>query len=264
MTDSHLAAGLLQELKDLGLGISIDDFGTGYSSLAYLKRFPISELKIDRAFVNGLGVSPEDTAIVAAIVAMAHALDIDVVAEGVETLDQLERLHAIGSDSAQGFYFSRPQASAVIDALLEGTMRLKDLGSTPDQAPAPNRSLRVLVVDDDPVIRQIARVTLATAGFEVREASDAIEALAIARSMRPDAVLLDVSLGRDDGFTVCRNLRRDPETAGCTIIMVTAEAGRQDRIMAFSLGADDYVIKPFSPRDLLGRVRAAVGRRQST
>lgn len=100
----HLS--LFDELTELGIGFAVDDFGIGYSSLAYLKHFPVHALKIDRAFVGPLPDSPEDAAIVRAIVALGHALDLRVVAEGVETAAQLEFLHAAGCDEVQGFLIS--------------------------------------------------------------------------------------------------------------------------------------------------------------
>ncbi|WP_280153708.1 EAL domain-containing protein [Piscinibacter sp. XHJ-5] len=98
----------LEALAGLGIGLAIDDFGTGYSSLAYLQRFPVSVLKIDRSFTDGVGVDAGDTAIVTAIIAMAHSLRLDVVAEGVETIEQAQFLKAHGCRGAQGFHFSRP------------------------------------------------------------------------------------------------------------------------------------------------------------
>jgi EAL domain-containing protein (putative c-di-GMP-specific phosphodiesterase class I) len=95
----------------------IDDFGTGYSSLGYLKRFPVDSLKVDRSFVEGLGVEPESAAIVNAIVAMAGALSLDVIAEGVETSRQLEELRKLGCAYAQGFHFARPAPAAELEHL---------------------------------------------------------------------------------------------------------------------------------------------------
>jgi EAL domain-containing protein (putative c-di-GMP-specific phosphodiesterase class I) len=108
----------LHALKKLGVSLMLDDFGTGYSSLSYLKRFPVDVLKIDRAFVHGLGSEAEDSAIVKAVVGMAQALEMGVVAEGVETEDQVECLRALGCDRAQGFFFGRPGEASSITPLL--------------------------------------------------------------------------------------------------------------------------------------------------
>jgi EAL domain-containing protein (putative c-di-GMP-specific phosphodiesterase class I) len=98
----------LQRLHDRGVQISIDDFGTGYSMLAYLANMPISELKIDREFVSELGLAPKSSDIVTAIIALGRSLGMRVVAEGVETLRQMEVLHRLGCRLMQGFLFSRP------------------------------------------------------------------------------------------------------------------------------------------------------------
>ena len=98
----------LQELRSLGVRIGLDDFGTGFSSLAYLKRFPISFLKVDRSFVDGLGTDENDSAIVRATIALAHGLNLRVVAEGIETEGQLEQLAALNCDLGQGYLFSKP------------------------------------------------------------------------------------------------------------------------------------------------------------
>jgi predicted signal transduction protein with EAL and GGDEF domain len=118
MLDADRAAAVLKALKELGLGLALDDFGTGYSSLGYLKRFPIDTVKIDRAFVGGLGRDPEDTAIVRAVIGLAHTLGLHVVAEGVETEDNLHRLRELGCELGQGYHFARPLPADEVDALL--------------------------------------------------------------------------------------------------------------------------------------------------
>jgi EAL domain-containing protein (putative c-di-GMP-specific phosphodiesterase class I) len=101
----------LAELKALGVGLAIDDFGTGYSSLSYLRRFPVDQMKIDRSFVAGVAVNSGDRAITASVINLGHALGIQVVAEGVETIDQLENLSEMGCDLAQGYHWLRPAAA---------------------------------------------------------------------------------------------------------------------------------------------------------
>jgi EAL domain-containing protein (putative c-di-GMP-specific phosphodiesterase class I) len=108
MHDPDEAVVTLCLLHNMGIGVSIDDFGTGYSSLGHLKRFPLSSLKIDRAFVSDITENPEDAAIARAILAMAHSLNLKTVAEGVETEKQLEFLREIGCDEVQGYYLAKP------------------------------------------------------------------------------------------------------------------------------------------------------------
>jgi diguanylate cyclase (GGDEF)-like protein/PAS domain S-box-containing protein len=105
---SQEVMGRFEALEDMGVRISIDDFGTGYSSLSYLKRIAVSQLKIDQSFVRDIHSDPDDAAIVSAIIAIAHSLGLEVVAEGVETAEQLSFLRSLGCDAAQGYYFSKP------------------------------------------------------------------------------------------------------------------------------------------------------------
>ena len=119
MADPERANDVLQELHTMGVRISIDDFGTGYSSLSYLKRFPAETVKIDRSFISGLPGDDDDTAITQAVIAMAHSLGLSVVAEGVETIDQMTVLRTMGCDEAQGFLLGRPMPAADIAMQLQ-------------------------------------------------------------------------------------------------------------------------------------------------
>ena len=115
---SHAPQEALAALKRLGVRVLLDDFGTGYSSLSYLSRFPVDVLKVDRSFVSDLGGRTDSTPIVTAIVALAKGLRLDVIAEGVETEDQLNRLRELGCDYAQGFLLARPMPAADLVARL--------------------------------------------------------------------------------------------------------------------------------------------------
>ncbi len=156
MKDLHDVIPTLHRLNAIGVEISIDDFGTGYSSLAYLTTLPISEVKIDRSFVKDLGKQPKSAAVVSAIMALARSLRLRVVAEGVETADQMETLHRLGCGTMQGFLFSKPQPGHLIEEWLQqvvlpkkapwiaaaGALRLDD--ATNPAAPTPRT---------DPVVR---------------------------------------------------------------------------------------------------------------
>lgn len=122
MENVEKATGMLQQLREIGTGLSIDDFGTGYSSLSYLHRFPIDILKIDRSFVGCMTENNENLEIVRTIVMLAQNLGMEVVAEGVETKEQLALLTLLKCDSAQGYYFSRPTEAAAADILLLDTL----------------------------------------------------------------------------------------------------------------------------------------------
>jgi PAS domain S-box-containing protein len=120
MQNAETALAMLQRLREMGVGLKLDDFGTGYSSLTYLHRFPIDTLKIDRSFVMRLPGATESVAIVRAILTLARSLQMDVVAEGVETRRQAEMLRDMGCEYAQGFWYSRPVELSVLRELLAG------------------------------------------------------------------------------------------------------------------------------------------------
>ena len=128
MIDPERSALSLKLLRSMGISIAIDDFGTGYSSLSYLRRLPIDKLKIDRSFVRDLPNSRTDESIVRAIVSLAHSVGLQVVAEGVETADQLERIRALDCDQWQGYYCCQPQPAAELTERLAGDAALSSTG----------------------------------------------------------------------------------------------------------------------------------------
>ncbi|MBG0775124.1 MAG: response regulator transcription factor [Desulfovibrionaceae bacterium] len=118
----------------------------------------------------------------------------------------------------------------------------------------------VLIVEDDEDISQLLAFNLEGAGFKALAAADGLRGLELAREKKPDLVILDIMLPGMDGFEVCKELKRDAATIGVPVIMLTARGEEVDRIVGLELGADDYVVKPFSPRELLLRVRAILKR----
>jgi diguanylate cyclase (GGDEF)-like protein len=127
MTNPEESADILEQLNAMGVLVSVDDFGTGYSSMSYLRRFPIDNLKIDRGFVKDLMTRADDASIVQAIISLAHSLRLKVVAEGVETLEQLHSLKSMGCDQYQGFHFSPPLSAADMADLLRDRQRTDEL-----------------------------------------------------------------------------------------------------------------------------------------
>jgi EAL domain-containing protein (putative c-di-GMP-specific phosphodiesterase class I) len=148
--NADVTLSVLQELKAMGLTLAIDDFGTGYSSFSYLKRFPVSKLKIDRSFVRDVAVNPDDAAITIAIISMAKSLNLKVIAEGVEDEAQMSFLRAHQCDEIQGYYFSKPLAVDKVAEKLRGEV-LQALGNYP-----PTQNVREHVArtpdDGDPAI----------------------------------------------------------------------------------------------------------------
>jgi EAL domain-containing protein (putative c-di-GMP-specific phosphodiesterase class I) len=138
--NAEQAVATMRAIGDLGVALALDDFGQGYSSLSYLKKLPLQLVKIDRAFVDGLPRSAADQAIVRAVVSLASELGMAVLAEGVETLDQLDHVRRLGCGSVQGFLFSRPVAAAEIVRLAAGPLVA---AADPAPVPAPPR-LRIV------------------------------------------------------------------------------------------------------------------------
>jgi diguanylate cyclase (GGDEF)-like protein/PAS domain S-box-containing protein len=120
MANGDATVATLHQLKALGVQLAIDDFGTGYSSLSYLQRFPVDTLKIDRTFVDRLGESAQDTAIVQSVVALAKTLHLSLTAEGIETAAQFDHLQSLGCDRGQGYYFAKPLPAAEVEGMLAG------------------------------------------------------------------------------------------------------------------------------------------------
>jgi len=162
MSDAPEAIRTLNSLKAFEVGLSVDDFGTGYSSLAYLKKFPVDVLKIDRVFINDCATNPDDATIAMTIISLAHNLKLKVVAEGIENEAQLNFLRSQGCDEFQGFYFSKPLPIDDCNKMLIENRRLQSTQSLEsDNAPA------ILLVDDNEDDLEILKQKLAPVGYQV-------------------------------------------------------------------------------------------------
>jgi EAL domain-containing protein (putative c-di-GMP-specific phosphodiesterase class I) len=123
MEHAEEAAAVLVKLRGKGIKLLMDDFGTGYSSLSYLHRFPVNTLKIDASFVRRMDIDHKDAEIIHTIVALAHTLGMDIIAEGVESASQLTQLRALGVEYAQGFYLAKPLDGVSAEALISSGQR---------------------------------------------------------------------------------------------------------------------------------------------
>jgi diguanylate cyclase (GGDEF)-like protein/PAS domain S-box-containing protein len=251
MSNPDRAMGLLVRLRDMGITLSIDDFGTGYSSLAYLKRLPVSEVKIDRSFVTDMLEDQNSAPIVRSIVELGHSLGLSVVAEGAEDEETLALLRGIGCDVLQGFGLCRPVSSTALEEWLQGNRVLSRT--------APTGNVRILVIEDNAAYLKLVRTLLTSEGFEVHTAVDAESALFALERMSPHLVLTDVNLPGVDGLELARLIRSSPAARKAVIVALTGRTNVADEIRARAVGCDRYTIKPESTRDLLTLVHQHAG-----
>src|SRR5262245_19449965 len=141
-----------------------------------------------------------------------------------------------------------------------GEMAARRRANESAAAPPAPRLGRVLVVEDEQDVAELIRYNLAKEGYDVRVSANGADALRQARESRPELILLDIMVPQLNGWEVCRRLKQDPETRAIPVIMVTGRAEEGDKVLGFEMGADDYVTKPFSPRELTARVRAVLRR----
>ena len=250
MHDAEQVQAQLNELSALGVSVSLDDFGTGYSSLGYLSRFRLDKLKIDQTFVRNITSDPRSAAIARATTALAHGLNLVVVAEGVETQGQLAFLRNMGCDKIQGYLFSKPLPADDLAALLRERRGL----ASPDMPPRPARTL--LLVDDEPgVLRSLQRM-FRREGYQVLAAGSAEEGLELLATHDVHVILSDQRMA---GMNGTEFLARARELYPHTVRMIlSGYADLASVTEAVNRGAiSKFLSKPWDDDELLQVVRTA-------
>ena len=251
MDDVDRTAATLAGLRAMGVRIAVDDFGTGYSSLAYLRRFPVDTLKIDIAFIREVTSNPDDAAVVNAIIAMAHSLHLDVVAEGVETAAQLAYLGRQRCDQVQGYYFSAPLPADRCEQLMRRDARLT---LPPATAAVPERTL--LIIDDEPHVLTALQRLLRQDGYRILSAGGAAEAFELLAQHAVQLVLCDQRMEEMSGTELLDKIKdMYPDTfriilSGYTELKTIMESINRGALYRF-------YTKPWDNRTLRDNIRAA-------
>ena len=256
MTNADEVLQKMHALIEVGIRFSIDDFGTGYSSLGYLKRFPFSELKIDRSFVTDVHLDPDSASLVRSMISIGHNLGIKVIAEGVENAQQLGFLRAAGCDELQGYYYSPPLPA---QACLQFLSKSADLLLPTFLAEEQQRYL--LLIDDEPGILKALQRELRLESYQTLTASNSVEALTLLATYPIDVVLTDLRLADISGVEFLRNIRIIyPEV----IRMVLSGSSEVNSILkAVNEGVIfRFITKPWDADDLRGQLREAFKQRQ--
>ncbi|WP_228892743.1 EAL domain-containing protein [Pseudoduganella aquatica] len=254
MQDVEAAIVTLRELKELGVGIALDDFGTGYSSLSHLKRFTIDHLKIDHSFVRDITTSPDDAAICNAVIGLAHNLRVQVVAEGVETVEQMNYLRRRYCDSMQGYLFSKAVPAGAYAQLLASGNKL----ALPDAAETPPT---LLLLDDEPnIIRSLNRA-LRLDGYKILAATSASDALKLLAMSPVQVVLSDHRMPEMTGIEFLSRVKDlYPDTVR---IILSGYADLDSVIDAINRGAVyRYFTKPWDDEQLRDCVQQAFRHQQ--
>ncbi|WP_186301577.1 EAL domain-containing protein [Denitromonas halophila] len=199
MENPAQANEVLYRLKALGLRLSIDDFGTGYSSLAYLSQFPVDQLKIDRSFIKQIVTDAASEAISTSVIALAHRMGLRVIAEGVETEEQLAFLSRHDCDEIQGYYYSPPIPPSAFAVLLASGKELA-------QSVAPELERTLLIVDDEPAVLAMMTIALDGQGYRVLTAKSAREALALLACNEVQVIMTDQRMPEMDGAELLKRV----------------------------------------------------------
>jgi diguanylate cyclase (GGDEF)-like protein/PAS domain S-box-containing protein len=249
MEAPEIAIKRLAALKRVGIRLSLDDFGTGYSSLAYLSRFPVDYLKIDRSFVDCIASDPNAASISTSIIALAHRMGLRVIAEGVETEAQLAYLVRHGCDEMQGYHFSKPLPAAQFTALLHE-------GRCLPVTTAPEHARTLLLVDDEPNVLSAIRRSLRDDNYRILSARDANEGLDLLARNDVQVILSDQRMPGMSGTEFFGRVKiLHPDTVR---IVLSGYAELESIIQAVNTGAIYKILtKPWDGDQLRAQVRDA-------
>jgi len=252
MQDMAAAIRSTFQLKNLGVNISLDDFGTGYSSLAYLSRFPIDVVKIDQSFIRDIASNPVNAAIAQATIAMSHKLGKIVLAEGVETEEQMQYLRRNECDEMQGYFFSKPLPAEDIARLLEA-------GTVMSLAEQNNPALRstVLFVDDEANILASLRRTLRREGYEILTATNATEAFSLLAKNTVQVIVSDQRMPEMNGTEFLARVKTlHPETVRMVLSGYSEISAVTDSINKGSVYR--FMLKPWNDDQLKEEIFGAL------
>ncbi|WP_411161979.1 EAL domain-containing protein [Idiomarina sp. HP20-50] len=257
MRHPELAINKLHELRELGVKVALDDFGTGYSSLSYLKSLPVNLLKIDRSFVSDMVSNRHDSAIIEGIISMAHHLELEVLAEGVETSAQQEYLRRCHCDAIQGFLLAKPLPK---DALIKF---LHEYRGTVGKELKDANSQTVLIVDDEENVLKSLKRLLRRDGYEIYTAGSADEAFDVLAHNAVDVVISDQRMRNMQGLEFLSNVRSMyPNTAR---IVLTAYRNEDNLTQAINESeVYRFLDKPWDDEVLRQTVRNSMRPRQES
>ncbi len=256
MTNADDALHKMQQLCDQGVRFSIDDFGTGYSSLGYLKRFPFSQLKIDRSFIIDVLTEPDSASLTRSMISIGHNLGIKVIAEGVEQAEQLSFLRAAGCDELQGYFYSPPlPPQACLQFLLDGS------SFTLPQNILDGADRSLLIIGDESSVQAALQRALRLENYQILTASNARDALSLMANNPIDVVLTELHLAEMDGVAF---LRRIKTIYPDTIRMVLSSPSEVGTILkAVNEGVVyRFITEPCEQEDLRSQLREAFQQRE--
>ncbi len=256
MTNTEDALSKMLALSKLGICFSIDDFGTGYSSLGYLKRFPFSQLKIDRSFISDVITEPDSASLTRSMISIGHNLGIKVIAEGVENAEQLGFLRAAGCDEMQGYYYSPPlPPQACVQFLQKGSMLM-----LPDNI-IDSHERHLLIIHDDPLVLDALERELRLENFRLFSVSTAQDALELLATRPIDVVLSNVKVGDTDGVTLLRRIKGISPDVIRLVLSAPGEFG--SLLKAVNEGVIyRFISTPWNPEDLRTQLRDAFRQRE--